>query len=75
MVLSPRGGSHFSFFFVRCIFVVEKEAVDTDDGKMPVKDSLVVISLDDLMTEKIGGQSIHLSTTSTAKVDVFKGNF
>ena len=67
-------GNHFFHFFIWILFVAENEAVDCDKGNFPVKDKSVLISIDDLVADKIGGQSTDVTRRSNTEGHVVEGN-
>ena len=67
-------GNHFFHFFIWILFVAGNEAVDCDKGNFPVKDKSVLISIDDLVADKIGGQSTDVTRRSNTEGHVVEGN-
>ena len=67
-------GQPFFHFFIWILFVAGNEAVDCDKGNFPVKDKSVLISIDDLVADKIGGQSTDLTRRSNTEGHVVEGN-
>ena len=74
VVLFHVGQPFFFSFFIWILFVAGNEAVDCDKGNFPVKDKSVLISIDDLVADKIGGQSTDVTRRSNTEGHVVEGN-